>query len=87
MANQYGYTGLTPQLHLRREAYRKGLRSGRGSKAYTKQDMMAGLRRFTNRYGAAGDALMKDWLEGWHDAAIYRDLQVIGCEVDRRKHY
>ena len=80
MANQYGYTGLTPQLHLRREAYRKGLRSGRQTKTYDAATMARNASRFMKHYGDVGRLLVKEWLEGWHDAEIYRDVQIIACE-------
>jgi len=79
MGNQYGYTGLTPALALGREAYRKGLRSGREAKVYDKHKMFAALQRFKVRYGNHAQ-LVTAWLDGWHDAKIYRDVKVIACE-------
>jgi hypothetical protein len=73
MGNQYGYTGLTPGLALIREAYRKGLRSGRGARNYNQNTFKAAYSRFVDRYGGVQE-LCDSWEEGWRDAQMYRDL-------------
>ncbi len=65
------YTALTPELQLLRLVYRKGLKSGRDAKVYQDASREKAYERFQAKYGSI-TKLNDAWMEGWHDAAIYR---------------
>lgn len=73
MGNQYGFTGLTPALAIRREAYRKGKRSGWRAKVYDDASHDAARARFLAKYWF-GEVLIDAWEEGWRDGGFYRNL-------------
>jgi hypothetical protein len=68
---------MIPWLDAVREAYQKGLKSGRQAKVYDDNSRHKALLRFKAKYvddwGIIGGHLIANWGEGWIDAEKRRE--------------